>query len=571
MEEKNKRNVEFHIGATVFSIIGAAFILTAVIILGVNYLDRFFMQLMVYGVSAFVILLSELVLRRLSGGFANVITSLGLGGLFVATVINDTIKGYMFGTAALAAGFVIGILGIILGRVRGSLLIRIVTLIGFYAVFVVSGALYNEFKLMLLAVLLLLFNLTGIFVPNKKHESITAIINMVFQIFYSFFLIMSASRRNPDVLYVIFMLITLLIACEALILRGDRAESLALTLTGAIASGFMLTNLVRIFADFGYHMSSGFMSDAGDVRRLIYRIVTAILIMACCLVIYGLLKKESPMRTVQLYFILLSIVLIEILSGNAGKDNLLIRDYEKVIVLSIVYIVFRIMGRKKEHALTDIVYACVFSIIMLPDLNGIFGRLLPVIPSLIALLVLIAGMLIFKNYYIANEIVSTLGIAAVASGIIKYVINLYIDYNADYGIGSIITALIMIYFVMLSRFKNENQKPYIITCLIIQVLFFAVFVIRSFYESTVILSSVLFMLSAVIYVCCGFIKDNKLMRIVGLVLAGLVCIKLVGWDLKDVELLYRIIAFMGVGILALVISMVYVKLEKKLNKGQGNE
>ena len=53
-------------------------------------------------------------------------------------------------------------------------------------------------------------------------------------------------------------------------------------------------------------------------------------------------------------------------------------------------------------------------------------------------------------------------------------------------------------------------------------------------------------------------------RITGLVLAALVCLKLVLYDFREAELLYRMIVFLIVGVMALGISFLYMFLEKKM-------
>lgn len=52
-------------------------------------------------------------------------------------------------------------------------------------------------------------------------------------------------------------------------------------------------------------------------------------------------------------------------------------------------------------------------------------------------------------------------------------------------------------------------------------------------------------------------------RVSGLVLAVFVCLKLIFYDFREVEVMYRMLVFLVVGVIALMISYIYVKLEKK--------
>lgn len=64
----------------------------------------------------------------------------------------------------------------------------------------------------------------------------------------------------------------------------------------------------------------------------------------------------------------------------------------------------------------------------------------------------------------------------------------------------------------------------------------------------------------------GFIQKDKTERICGLVMAIFVCGKLVLYDFREVEMIYRMIVFLVVGVLALSISFIYILLEKNMDK-----
>jgi uncharacterized membrane protein len=64
----------------------------------------------------------------------------------------------------------------------------------------------------------------------------------------------------------------------------------------------------------------------------------------------------------------------------------------------------------------------------------------------------------------------------------------------------------------------------------------------------------------------GFFFHKRVLRIYGLVLALLVCGKLVFYDLHDLEKLEKTILYFVIGVIALGISAIYLVLEKKLQK-----
>jgi uncharacterized membrane protein len=61
----------------------------------------------------------------------------------------------------------------------------------------------------------------------------------------------------------------------------------------------------------------------------------------------------------------------------------------------------------------------------------------------------------------------------------------------------------------------------------------------------------------------GFKTQERTERVSGLVLAVFVCLKLIFYDFREVEVMYRMLVFLVVGVIALMISYIYVKLEKK--------
>lgn len=81
-----------------------------------------------------------------------------------------------------------------------------------------------------------------------------------------------------------------------------------------------------------------------------------------------------------------------------------------------------------------------------------------------------------------------------------------------------------------------------------------------------VLASILLMLSALGCVVLGFRNADKLARICGLVTAIFVCIKLVLYDFAKVQTFHRMLVFLVVGILALVISFLYILLGKSMEK-----
>lgn len=81
-----------------------------------------------------------------------------------------------------------------------------------------------------------------------------------------------------------------------------------------------------------------------------------------------------------------------------------------------------------------------------------------------------------------------------------------------------------------------------------------------------VLASILLMVAALGCVGIGFKKSDKVARISGLGMAIFVCMKLVLYDFAKVQAIHKMIVFLVVGVLALVISFLYILLDKSAEK-----
>ena len=93
------------------------------------------------------------------------------------------------------------------------------------------------------------------------------------------------------------------------------------------------------------------------------------------------------------------------------------------------------------------------------------------------------------------------------------------------------------------------------------------FMFQFTYDVTV---SILLMVIGVVSIGVGFYIKDKILRIYGLVIALLVCFKITLFDFADGENLERMILFFAAGAISLVISGIYVLLEKKDKKNSNH-
>lgn len=114
-----------------------------------------------------------------------------------------------------------------------------------------------------------------------------------------------------------------------------------------------------------------------------------------------------------------------------------------------------------------------------------------------------------------------------------------------------------ILIVFRKRYELQIPRKYLVLAG-----FLTWFSLTGHYESPIIVS-ILLMIIALVCVGVGFRQQDRVERICGLVMAFFVCLKLVLYDFREVEVMYRMLVFLVVGVIALMISFIYVKLEKK--------
>ncbi|MDE6675081.1 MAG: hypothetical protein K2K19_09775, partial [Acetatifactor sp.] len=83
-----QKNHEFTIGINVFGTIGVLFVLAALILLGINYMGSLVRELGLYVAGLLVWGIAEFVLKKKSQTLSMIFASLGIGCLYVTTMVN---------------------------------------------------------------------------------------------------------------------------------------------------------------------------------------------------------------------------------------------------------------------------------------------------------------------------------------------------------------------------------------------------------------------------------------------------------------------------------------------------
>lgn len=547
---QERKNAEFHIGATVFSIVGAVFILIGLIIFGVNYLDEFVMQLMMYVIGLAVICLSELLIKRLSVSFSNVITSIGLGVLFVPTLSNSVLRDLLEGVVAITIAFIVGIGGIFLGKYKDSVLVRIINIVGAFSVFVVNGAMKTELKMMVVATLFLIFGIVNLLLANKRYNQVLVPVQMTLTFFYLIYMVASSKINHIYDMYVIFGIVAIFIICEFGSLAAEKRNEIVANVFTVVISFIDLFVLcikcITIHED-----------DVVFAYSTICKIVGLCLVVAICGLVYALSDHSKFNSKLQVYMICASVLFMAIRCKGLAETL--------IVLIGVIALSF--FGRNKDYAILDSAFSTIAGLALICSNMTEKWYI-----SLLCLLVYLAGIFIYKYNYVFNELMSMVYVTVFSAMMFDEIFDYFTEIRFTEGICFLVTTLMILYFVFISKREKHDQSLLIIIGFIIQAGIFigviSINVYDVFFRTTyeiegLLISSLLIMLSVVLYIVFGFTKNKPYFRVAGLIYAGLVCAKLILMDMHNVEPMFKILAFIGAGIIALIISMIYIKFDKK--------
>ena len=132
---------EYAVGAIVMSVLGAVFLLTGLVYFAVNFLDTFMQGMLMYLICIGVLLVSELVIRKLVVKLSSVFTAIGISGLFLATVVNYRSLENISLPASAVILALCAVMVCLFGYYRKS---RLYSAIGFFAAFASSAAIGSD-------------------------------------------------------------------------------------------------------------------------------------------------------------------------------------------------------------------------------------------------------------------------------------------------------------------------------------------------------------------------------------------------------------------------------------------
>lgn len=582
---KAEQNLEFKLGSNILNIIGVILILIAFITFGSyvysNYLNETLKGIFLFVIAGITIILGEKVFNKKVPKFATGISALGVGGLYASLIINYLILDTINSVVAIILTLLITGISILISKSNNSNVIRVIALIGGYGSLFPMNSL-NGFQSYITVIMLLLISVANVCVPlnNKKFSIYSSILNMFFAI------LMSSSYLIDDIPKILYLIGTLGLNNFMYIksFKDENNYKLSALLTSLA--------LILMSATMGYELVVGlsyliisiicYVLSTKELKNIYYIHIVSILISLNIAysyevgIFYSVIYSAILLSTVYLWLInkdkylkntsifIIGFGLFHLIAVENILDAI-------IYTLSFGFIIWKVSIDNKEDKLSVLLKHLLFGVVSYIIIvnSGLDVELGVKIISVLAILYILAlnniELLKDNNVKKANKII-LITVFILINLIWVGLLNLLINLAVGTGVLLLLTNSNYVESKFLEKHKFLLYSIYLtygVTML------FEVSNIES--DISNILISVLLMIIAFANVWIGFKLNDLELRKYGLILSLIVCAKLIFVDFYLFNFIIKTILFLIVGIVALIISYVYSKLEQELKTKEVNK
>jgi len=588
--KKTEGGAEFIVGTAILSIVGGAFILTALVMLTMYFMNGFVKGMCLYAGAILLLLISELLIYRKLPKLATVFSAIGIGGLYLSTVLNFLTL-HNFGImATIIITMLITLFAILLSRKRDSFVYRILGLVASYLCLLTVGEDISTIEFCMLSGMILLINMVCILIPIRKYKTAFNATHMCSNLVFAFLMDWRLGEFVIPIEFRLLLIIGLLLIMQMLLFAQMKHEQKEMAVGNRVANTVLkvfyaisAVGLTNILGDiFWENMLYTEMLRYGSVAAVAVICIVACLALRkysvkwypyylmnlCCLNICWCTENDGETIICLLVLLVIAKILslwripalklcdafltsVTCLYLLAYMDENSVYTY--VLLAGVVISVFFI---SQWQTYFEILLTYTLAIFAVAQLGGMLK--LPVFTG-----ILFVGMLLFNNIsrFRGKHIVVFNGFA-LAGEVICFLLLLNPVYQNAY-----LTYLIMLVFGLATIVLTFQEKYHMnFKCKNMIMALFLTYMAIIIRTNLPVINSILLMVIALVCVGVGFVVKEKAVRIYGLVLSLLVCVKIVLYDYIGVSTLQRTVLFFAVGVIALIIAGIYIILEKKNTK-----
>jgi hypothetical protein len=583
---KEPTGAEYAVGAVILNIVGALFVLTAFITFGITYLEGFIQGAFLYAVPAALIALSELYVKRHLPKFSHALTGLGVAALYAATVINYMNLHIISSIVSIVMTILIAAFAFFISRKRDSAAIRIISFLGCYISFLMLASEQGPIEFIISLGILFVVNVSGVYYPAEKRAET---INNVHMGLNTLFIIIYSSRANAagvSAMYIILGYALSLAFLNIAYLKQSKSR------VGQVLFGVYACLMGAFMIGFSSDLITPLMAYTAKV----YNSLIVILLVAAISIFFYIVHTGRADEAFQYYYgmiftlfmlvghniehlyiwgLIALFVIAKCWRRAEGEPmNALMTavlflaalnsDFEWIYLGVVALAILSILQIRRWRLYYQ--YAITFFLVMFTYNNAPTGEsILPIVAAVLFALVpafhffalrwgeTLRGdrrdILFSQIYNLTN-----LGAFALTS-------LLCLNIKKDLWYASIVALFGAAWLVLYlsPRFYLEFSKKYLV---LVGYLTVMTLVLIPFPDP--ILVSITMMVIAIVSVAIGIRIEDRAQRQCGLALAIFVCAKIWLFDFRESEPLQRMIVFAAVGALAMLISFIYIRVEKGL-------
>lgn len=596
----NKKTGEkgLKLGVSALNLVGIILILISLTTFGryvyVKFLSKEMKGIVLFLVPIIILLVSELYLRKINYKFSKGITALGISGLYTAVIINYLVLDNITGIFALVITTIITGGAIYLSYKKESNLLRIVTLIGAYICLVPIDKI-SIGQSYILVVILTIIHALNIYFPLQDIKNKD--INIPFEFYTSILALVSTLIIGINLdknVFVLLLIITTIVYSVQYVITCKAKENL-LNSVGLLLY-FAIYPLVTWALFFEIGLSSS--SNVPYIPLGIYCVIGLLILFTV---------KKTVRWTGYTGFVLASlliiislpfegydsyVVAISLLTGGTlllfvkEKNNILKYTLVGLIGISILGYVIAI-----EEPISA-VYLVLFAIILYgsKEFKNILGvivfkyfymlSLVWWVQSMIAhteslydievyivfislVICIIYTTIINKVDILKHDTIKSMNYVSLCLMVIIGLLAGLVG-TTEFYLSIAITIYILASMLTEDYIDNRrlsNNKTLIYAFLSTYIVVRLCFIVDIVYEVKQLMLSISLMIVALGSVFIGFKLNNSKLRKYGLILSLITCAKLMLVDFYSFDFIIKTLVFLVVGIIALIISYTFSKLE----------
>lgn len=594
---KAVRDPEFIIGAAVLSAVGGIFLLVALMLVWVNYMNSFAKGMSLYLLSAVFLSVSEILVRRKLPKLSYVLTSVGIGGIYVSTMVNYRWLHHFREGAGVLVVAVFTVLVLLYGWARNVPWYRIAGLLFFYPCLLMGELKFGDDGYFVVLAVAFAVSLVGALLPLRRQAAaVTSVSMLAMVLLFKIPFRVDESVMIQGMIHVMGALFVLhLLLHRQLKLSRDIGSQDGMKASGETGR-FLSFSCYLISLFFLYLRLAGvafgrqvLFSGALQACMLGIGIVCAVSFAILlrfkekwsiyyfanivALTVYGIMELRDERGIAWGGWCLVAMLLLAQLL-SLRKERLLWPSQAIITALSCMTVLI-VSDRAYTYVLAAVLLLSVLLVYYWHtyyELTVTYTLALLFISDLPMMLVppvfvgtLFVGVILVNNVgRLRGRFPLAYNWAALSGQIVAYFSLMFPIFRNSYltHFCMAVLGLAVIWLVLDEKYGLRCRFRLFFTEL------FLVYIVLVLRLEPSVFNSILLMGIALVGVGGGFALREKNARICGLIISLLVCGKIVLYDFRGGVVTQRILLFLVTGLIALIIGGIYIVLEKKTREKQ---